>query len=107
MKCRNPICVPHKILETFGVLRKSHKVCLSVVLPFLLAVSVHAQTDLSPAKQTSGLVDTIVLGDSESEESHNFSTVRSEVVRGGLDQSARRLLQPETESWEGGAWLSG
>ncbi len=51
---------------------------------------------------TAGTLDAVTLGDANSEKAHAFSDERSEVVQGGLGQSARRLLPPAKEDWQGG-----
>ena len=48
------------------------------------------------------LMDTITLGDSASEAAHAFHSSNSEVITGGLGQSARHLLPPVTPGWAGG-----
>src|SRR5947208_591020 len=49
----------------------------------------------------SGL-DGIALGSSDSERAHELVVDKSDVVKGLLDESARRLLPLEPQSWEGG-----
>jgi hypothetical protein len=52
---------------------------------------------------TSGsIMDTLAFGDAASESAHAFTDGRSEKTAGGLGESARRLLAPLTENWEGG-----
>lgn len=51
----------------------------------------------------SPVTDVITFGDGESERNHNLLGQRSDVVSGGLGQSARRLLPLEPQSWEGGS----
>lgn len=46
--------------------------------------------------------DEIQFGDLGSESKHAFSTKRSEIYYGGLNESARRLLPLQVVSWEGG-----
>ena len=50
----------------------------------------------------STVVDTLTFGDATSEAGHAFVDTRSEKISGGLGESARRLLAPPTENWEGG-----
>lgn len=49
------------------------------------------------------IVDHISFGDAASEQAHNLSITRSEVLSGGLGEPARRLLPLLSESWEGGS----
>lgn len=48
------------------------------------------------------LLDEIILGNTTSEKKHGFSENASEVVKGGLDESARILLPVKGERVEGG-----
>ncbi|TAK98042.1 MAG: hypothetical protein EPO07_12470 [Verrucomicrobia bacterium] len=48
------------------------------------------------------VLDSITFGDAASEAAHKFADARSEKISGGLGESARRLLAPLTENWEGG-----
>jgi len=54
------------------------------------------------AGTTSSITDTLVFGDAASESAHHFADTRSETISGGLGESARRLLAPAVENWEGG-----
>lgn len=47
-------------------------------------------------------LDTLVFGDPASEQAHAFSDDHSDVVTGGLDERARRLLPREPLTWDGG-----
>jgi hypothetical protein len=49
------------------------------------------------------VIDTLVLGDEASEQSHHLTQVRSEVIRGGLDEPARQLLPLDPVSHNGGS----
>lgn len=49
-------------------------------------------------------IDSIVFGDGPSEQAHTFKEERSEVLRGGLDEPARRLLPGGEFPWQGGAF---
>jgi hypothetical protein len=53
--------------------------------------------------QAGSVVDTLVLGDQASEQDHALTGFRSEVIRGGLGESARRLLPLEPASYDGGS----
>ena len=57
------------------------------------------------AATAASIVDTLTLGDTQSEASHAFKEVRSEKISGGLGEPARRLLPLEPQSWEGG-WIA-
>jgi autotransporter-associated beta strand protein len=46
--------------------------------------------------------DTLILGDTASEQQHALTATRSEVITGGLGETARRLLPLEPVSWNGG-----
>lgn len=51
------------------------------------------------------VLDTIHFGDATSETAHHFASTRSEVVSGGLGQTARKLLAPAATNefnWAGG-----
>jgi hypothetical protein len=48
-------------------------------------------------------LDVVVLGNNASEQSHGFQDKRSEIIHGGLEESARRLLPDEPVSFEGGS----
>ncbi|BCU79698.1 hypothetical protein [Luteolibacter sp. LG18] len=48
-------------------------------------------------------LDQVVFADAASERAHAFKETRSEVVTGGLEQRARRLVAGGPNSWEGGA----
>ncbi len=47
-------------------------------------------------------LDTLVFGSADSEKAHSVNADHSDIVAGGLGESARRLLPPATENWEGG-----
>lgn len=70
---------------------------LSVVC---VVASAHAA---APVEQPQ--IDQIVLGDSASEKSHEFSTDHAEVCEGALDETARRLLPLSPASHNGG-WIA-
>lgn len=46
--------------------------------------------------------DRLALGQTASEQAHQLAAIRSDVITGGLDQPARRLLPLPAVSWEGG-----
>jgi len=48
-------------------------------------------------------LDVIVLGNNASEQSHGFHDERSQIIKGGLDESARRLLPDDPVSFDGGS----
>jgi hypothetical protein len=48
------------------------------------------------------IVDSISLGNVASETAHKLTEGRSDRITGGLGESARRLLAPTNEFWEGG-----
>ena len=50
--------------------------------------------------------DSITFGDAASEKSHAFSSGNSEIIKGGLGESARKLLPLQPESWQGGSMAS-
>lgn len=47
-----------------------------------------------------GVLDSIQLGDRQSELAHHFSGPETEVVKGGRDEFCRRILKPKQESWQ-------
>lgn len=50
-----------------------------------------------------GPLDSLTFGDQNAEQQHRLTAVHSEIIRGGLDQPARRLLPLEpTPEWRGG-----
>jgi hypothetical protein len=55
------------------------------------------------ALPAAGLVDTLVLGSTESEQAHRCTTENSETLTGGLGEPARQLLPPATENYQGGS----
>jgi hypothetical protein len=55
-----------------------------------------------PAANASFL-DVVVVGNSDSEQNHGFRDKRSQIIQGGLAESARRLLPNEPVSFEGGS----
>ncbi len=48
-------------------------------------------------------IDTVIFGESTSEQSHAFKGDKSEVLHGGLDEPARRLLPGGEFPWQGGS----
>ena len=46
------------------------------------------------------ILDAIRFGDAESEKAHNFIGEESAVVQGAYNTTGRKLLKPETESWQ-------
>ncbi len=68
-------------------------------VPFLLALA----AVLGGACAVAGLpVDAVVFGVEESEKAHAVAGEASEVIKGGLEQPARRLLPREPADWQGG-----
>ncbi len=47
-------------------------------------------------------LDTLVFGDAASEQTHGFANEHSEIITGGLNDQARRLLPLDPVQWEGG-----
>jgi hypothetical protein len=74
----------------------------AVRLAVLLLAANAAMIVTGVANDSPGIVDSIAFGDAGSERSHSFSSTRSETIRGGLGEPARRLLPLQPESWEGG-----
>jgi hypothetical protein len=56
---------------------------------------------LSPA-DAAPLLDDIQLGVATSEQAHHFQDAGSEIIQGGLDETARHLLPLGSNDWEGG-----
>lgn len=48
-------------------------------------------------------VDEIVFGNASSEKKHEFSQNSTQIIKGGLDESARQLLPLSPASWDGGS----
>jgi hypothetical protein len=67
-----------------------------------LAAAMLLTASFTFARDSSAMVDSIAFGDAASEKSHNLSGDHSEVIKGGLGESARRLLPLTPETWEGG-----
>lgn len=53
-------------------------------------------------EQATPVLDEIAFGDASSEQTHELQPANSEVIRGGLEQPARRLLPGGEYPWEGG-----
>ena len=77
---------------------------------FALAVALAALTpSISPAApaaahaQAAPMLDTLTFGSAPSEASHGVIASGSDIVTGGLGQTARRLLPQNTTSWFGGS----
>ncbi len=71
-------------------------------LPALfLAVVVGLNLVTSP-RATASLLDTVYFGNLDSESAHGAVAESSDIVTGGLNQPARRLLPQSPVSWQGG-----
>lgn len=68
-----------------------------------LALGCLALQGLAQTSSTSRNLDVLILGDQSSEKDHGLSSVRSEAVRGGLGETARRLLPLDPVSYDGGS----
>jgi hypothetical protein len=81
--------------RSFSLRNKSNR-HIPAVLAFisLLLANVHFVTAAN--------IDTLVLGDPASEQSHALVAQHSAVIRGGLDEQARELLPLDSASFEGG-----
>ena len=70
---------------------------------FIIALSlVGFPCALGLAAESPTIADAIAFGDAKSEANHALLTTRSDIIAGGLGESARRLLPLEPQSWEGG-----
>lgn len=67
----------------------------------MLLVAFAPRSTLS-AGESPAILDAIAFGNISSEKNHNFNPERSEVIRGGLGEPARRLLPATTNYFEGG-----
>jgi hypothetical protein len=67
----------------------------------LIALAMLAATPRAEADDTG--IDSLRFGDAASERAHGVKSERGEVIQGGLDQPARRLLSGGPLSWEGGS----
>ncbi|HEY1719183.1 MAG TPA: hypothetical protein VGH42_12945 [Verrucomicrobiae bacterium] len=70
---------------------------------FLMVVLSTHLASIGLVAESPAIIDSITFGDVASETNHAFSSVTSEIVKGGLDESARKLLPLQTESWQGGS----
>ena len=70
-----------------------HAAYIIVAIMLLLHVNLQAGEPL----------DTLIFGSADSERGHSLTAQRSDVIAGGLGESARRLLPLEPQSWEGGS----
>jgi hypothetical protein len=75
----------------------------SLLIAFAGLVSTLAFRVVAPAATPSIAIDTLILGDTESEQQHNLTATRSDIIRGGLGESARQLLPLEPVSHDGGS----
>lgn len=57
---------------------------------------------LCPVLASADVVDTLLFGDEDSEAGHGLVATGSEVLAGGLGESARRLLPGGERAWQGG-----
>jgi hypothetical protein len=64
--------------------------------------AISAAAAAASAQASAGLMDWMAFGDAVSEQAHGLQAERSEIVRGGLDEPARRLLPTDDKSWRGG-----
>jgi hypothetical protein len=79
---------------------KAFSVVIGLGIAWLMAAPA-----IAAASEQASHIDQIVLGDSGSEDSHDFTSERSEALKGGLDESARRLLPLSPASFDGG-WIA-
>lgn len=80
------------------------KTCTSLGIPILALVLFLGGLPSSVLNaRPEGLLDTLVLGEPSSEAAHGLVENASEVVRGGLDEPARRLLPLQPVSHNGGS----
>lgn len=73
--------------------------------PTQRTLSVIAAIAISPlihGAEPSALTDVLKLGDTASEKEHTMASVSSEVIAGGLGESARRLMPQTPVSYKGG-----
>jgi len=71
---------------------------------FLIFGCIFATLSLAPVSIVfaASLLDDLQLGDSTSEQAHQFQDAGSEVIKGGLGEPARHLLPLGSTDWEGG-----
>ncbi|HYO10749.1 MAG TPA: hypothetical protein VER17_17425 [Tepidisphaeraceae bacterium] len=72
-----------------------------LVLAALILVTAAAASGRA-AEGPAGIVDHLVFGDPASEAGHGLKASGSDVVKGGLDEPARRLLPAGAGDWAGG-----
>jgi hypothetical protein len=82
-------------LRCFGVLKMRAEI-------FTFAAAMFLAVENSTAQNPSAIVDSIVFGNSASEQAHHFSDTRNEVISGGLGEPARISLPLKEGAWEGG-----
>ena len=84
-------------MNHFKILKAS---MLPIAIGFAALFSVIQAANAKPA--ASNLLDTLTFGNTESEQAHGVAATGSDTLRGGLGQSARRLLPLRPATFEGG-----
>lgn len=71
----------------------------SLLLLLLGCISMKAKS----VNNTTKVIDQIVFGSTSSEKAHAFMGTNTEIISGGLDEKARRMLPGGPHLWEGGS----
>jgi hypothetical protein len=77
-----------------------HRLSIPLALVILLLLNFAGR---SRAAEASAPVDEIILGESGAEQAHALAADQSDIINGGLDQSARRLLPQSPATTDGGS----
>lgn len=75
---------------------------LTLIAIFILSSHVTIALETNPTPNSS-IVDRIDFGNAKSESEHQLKADQSEIFIGDMEQSARVLLPPKNEHWEGGS----
>lgn len=70
-------------------------------LPYIL-IGTFLLLLLCPTHSAADHKDVLIFGNKNSEKKHTVKTHLSEAYTGGMGETARRMLPPETEGWKGG-----
>lgn len=76
---------------------------LKMILPLKSSIAFLLLAVAAGAATPTPLLDVLTPGDAASEERHQLADAQSEVIKGALDQPARRLLPGGAQPWEGGS----
>jgi hypothetical protein len=97
-----PVPVHTHLANPGGFMSRRSTTCTQVFSRGVLAATTIAFLLSAAARAAELPVDTLILGDTASEQSHQFSAPQSQIRKGTLDEPARVLLPLDPPSWEGG-----